>query len=67
MKRNNTLSEKFYLDVDELTDNSGGTADGTVEAVPSDTLANVATAANNNFAELSAKVNTIIERQKADV
>ena len=50
---------KRLSQIDDLTDNSGGTTDGTVEAVPSDTLANVAAAANNNFAELSAKVNTL--------
>lgn len=43
-----------------LIDNSGGTVDGTVQAVPSDTLANAAAAANNNFAELAAKFNSLI-------
>lgn len=66
-RRNHTLSEKWFLDVNELTDSSGGTSDGTVEAVPSDTLVNVAAAANNNFAELTDKVNTLIDRLKADV
>jgi hypothetical protein len=43
-----------------MTDSSGGTADGTLEAVPSDTLANAATAANNNFAEVNDKVDLIL-------
>lgn len=63
-KRNHTLSEKFMLDVDALTDNSGGTADGTVEAVSG---SGADGPINNNFAELSAKVNTLIDRLKADV
>lgn len=62
--RKHTLSEKFMLDVEELTDNSGGTADGTVEAVSG---SGADPAINNNFAELSAKVNTLIDRLKADV
>lgn len=48
--------------VDKLTDNSGGTTDGTLEAVPSDTLANNAAAANNNFAELNAKLDAILDQ-----
>jgi hypothetical protein len=48
-----------------LTDSSGGTADGTVEAMPAAqatpggaTVAEL-TAINNNFAELATKVNLI--------
>lgn len=43
----------------ELTDSSGGTADGTVSAVSGS--GDDATI-NNNFAELSAKVNSLIRR-----
>lgn len=50
-----------------LTDNSGGTADDTVEAValsggtPSGALDAQVAAVNNNFADLAAKVNEIRE------
>lgn len=50
--------------VAELTDNSGGTAGASVEAVPSDTLANLAAAANDNFATLAAKVNELLKALK---
>lgn len=63
MKQNHTLSEKFFLDVDALTDNSGGTTDETVEAVSG---SGADAAINNNFAELSEKLNTILDRLKAD-
>ena len=43
-----------------LTDNSGGTADNTVVAVRSDTLVNCAADCNADFADLSAKVNSIL-------
>lgn len=43
-----------------LTDSSGGTANDTIEVCPSDTLGNLAAAANNNFADLAAKVEEII-------
>lgn len=43
----------------ELTDSSGGTADGTVEAVSG---SGADAAVNNNFAELTAKVNYLLGR-----
>lgn len=43
-----------------LTDGTGGTANDALVAVPSDTLANAAAAANDNFADLSAKLNLIL-------
>lgn len=82
MKRNKTLSEKFYLDVEKLTDNSGGgSADDTLEDVATavtgvdGTGSNAAsksdvdtrlTAIANNQADLAAKVNEILDRLKAD-
>ena len=46
-------------DVAELTDSSGGTADGTVAAISgSGDDADI----NNNFAELSSKVNSILSK-----
>jgi len=42
-----------------LTDNSGGTADYTVEACPADSLANLAAAANNNFKEVVTLLNAL--------
>lgn len=48
-----------------MTDSSGGSADGTIEAVPSDTLANAATASNNNFAEVNAKIDLILAALRA--
>lgn len=62
--RKHTLSEKWFLDVDALTDSSGGTADGTVEAVSG---SGADAAINNNFAELTAKYNELLDRLKADV
>ncbi len=48
--------------VAELTDSSGGTTDGTVEAMPGDsTTTNISGAVDNNFAELSAKVNSLLQ------
>lgn len=44
--------------VTSLTDNSGGTADNTVAAVSG---SGADAAINNNFADLAAKVNTLIE------
>lgn len=46
--------------VTSLTDNTGGAADDTLAAVPSDTLANAAAVSNANFADLAAKVNAIL-------
>lgn len=46
--------------VASLTDSTGGTADGTLAAVPSDTLVNNAAAANNNFADVNAKLDAIL-------
>jgi hypothetical protein len=43
-----------------LTDSSGGTANNTIVAVPSDSLANVAAACNGNFADVAAKINGIL-------
>lgn len=43
-----------------LTDSTGGATDGTLEAVPSDTLVNAAAASNNNFAEVNAKLDAIL-------
>lgn len=43
---------------DDLTDNSTGTADGTVEAVSG---SGADAAINNNFAEMAAEVNAIKE------
>lgn len=48
-----------------LTDSSGGTANDTITAVPSDTLGNVATAANNNFADVAAKIEAILDALRA--
>lgn len=42
-----------------LTDNSGGTADGTIEAVGA-TTSDVSGAINNNFKELNTKINHIL-------
>lgn len=80
-KRNQTLSEKFMLDVEALTDSTGGTSDGTVADVSAAVTgvdgsgSNAASKAdvdsrlgdiNDNFTELAGKVNTLIERLKAD-
>lgn len=52
--------------ITDLTDNSGGTADSTVEAMPaaqatpSGATAAELTAINNNFAELSAKLDSVL-------
>lgn len=46
--------------VASLTDSSGGSADGTLEALPGSTTAANATAANNNFAEINAKLDAIL-------
>lgn len=44
------------VDASAATDNSGGTADGTIEAVSG---SGADAAINNNFAELNAKVNEV--------
>lgn len=57
-------------DVDELTDSSTGTADGTVEAMPatqgtpSGMTAAEKAAIDNNFAELTAKMNALLDALK---
>ena len=43
-----------------LTDNSGGSANDTVETVGDTSVSDQSTAINNNFADLSAKINEII-------
>lgn len=59
MARNKTLAERELRDAVELTDNSGGTADDTVEAVSG---SGADPAINNNFAELTTKVNYLLDR-----
>lgn len=58
-RRDRPLSERQFEDVDPLTDNSGGNTDGTVEAVSG---SGADTAVNNNFAELTAKVEELRAR-----
>jgi len=58
-RRDKTLAERQFTDVDPLTDNSGGTTDGTVEAVSG---SGADAAVNNNFAELAAKVEELRSR-----
>lgn len=43
----------------ELTDSSGGTADGTVSAVGATNSGDVSATINNNFAEVTAKINAL--------
>lgn len=61
-KKINNVRQKMagMAAVEALVDSTGGTADGTLEAVPSDTLVNNAAAANNNFAEINAKLDAIL-------
>lgn len=63
-RKDATLAEREFQDAAKLTDSTGGTTDGTLEAVPSDTLVNNAAAVNNNFAELNAKLDFVIDRLK---
>jgi len=58
-RRDKTLAERQFTDVDPLTDNSGGTTDGTVEAVSG---SGADAAVNNNFAELAAQVEELRSR-----
>lgn len=55
----NTTPASQPADTGALTDSSGGVVDGTVAAVPADTLANVAAACNGNFADVSDRINDI--------
>lgn len=48
-------------DVDKMTDNSGGTADGTIEAVSG---SGADAAINNNFAEINAKLDELLDALK---
>lgn len=48
-----------------IIDNSGGTADNTIQAVPSDTLINNAAAANNNFADVVARLRAVETQHNA--
>jgi hypothetical protein len=46
----------------ELTDSTGGAADGTLAAVGATNGSDVSAAINNNFADLAAKVNYLLRR-----
>lgn len=52
---------KEPADVDGLTDNSGGSTDDTLEAVSG---SGADAAINNNFAELSAKIDELLAALK---
>ena len=55
----NTAPVAQQTDFGAQTDNTGGTADDTLENVPTDTLANAVAAIENNEAGLAAAVNDI--------
>lgn len=52
---------KEPADVDKLTDNSGGSTDDTIEAVSG---SGADSAINNNFAELNAKIDELLDALK---
>jgi len=58
-RRDRPIDEREFRDVTALTNNSGGTADGTVEAVSG---SGADAAVNNNFAELAEKVEELRAR-----
>ena len=69
-----THDERTLLDVESLTDNSGGTADDTLEDVAGLTIGATYVQAEiqalrdavaNDIADLGAKVNALLERLKA--
>lgn len=54
-----------YTHLADLTDSSGGSTDGTIEAVGATNSGDVSGAINNNFAEVAAKIAAIHARLEA--
>lgn len=62
--RDKTISERQLRDVQELVDNTGGTTDGTLAAATDTTATDQSAVINNNFAEINAKLDALLDGLK---